>query len=218
MSAVWTARRDRAVALLVVVLGAVLCWLLMAIQQYAFDEFTGGRLPYVPDAWFGTYEDLYERFGGDQGLSAYCFWGRLAVLAYLATLVGALALPDGSARLTRWGRRLLLAGIGLGLVGDVLAYWGGTGSELTTLTAIGFSLVEVPGLLLLVAALLGYGVGLLREGQAPAAATWSLIAGGVLAVPGAIFLFTYVPHGLLLTVLAAMAIALLALLRMEKTA
>ena len=50
-------------ALLTVVLGSVLCWLLMAIQQYAWDELTGGRLPYVPDAWYGAYQNLYERFG-----------------------------------------------------------------------------------------------------------------------------------------------------------
>jgi hypothetical protein len=42
-------------ALLTVVVGLVLCWLLMAVQQYAFDELTGGQLPYVPDAWYGTY-------------------------------------------------------------------------------------------------------------------------------------------------------------------
>ncbi len=45
-------------ALFTVVVGLVLCWLLMAIQQYAWDELTGGRLPYVPDAWYGAYETL----------------------------------------------------------------------------------------------------------------------------------------------------------------
>lgn len=207
----WSGRGERLLALLTVVLGSVLCWLLMAIQQYAFDEFAGGRLPYVPDAWFGAYESLYERLGAARGLSAYYFWGRFAVLVYLAALIGALALPSGSTRVTRWGRRLLLIAICVGLVGDVLAYWGGTGSELTTLTSVGFGLVEIPGLLLMVAAMVLYGVGLLRERRAPALAAWPLIAGGVLALPGAIFLFTYVPHGLLLTMLAAMAVALLGL-------
>lgn len=207
----WSGRGERLLALLTVVSGALLCWLLMAIQQYSFDEFTGGRLPYVPDAWFGTYESLYERLGAARGLSAYYFWGRFAVLVYMAALIGALALPYGSTRVTRWGRRLLLAAIGLGLVGDVLAYWGGRGSELTTLTSVGFGLLEIPGLLLMVAAMIVYGVGLLRERRAPALAAWSLIAGGVLALPGAIILFTYVPHGLLLTNLVAMALALLGL-------
>lgn len=199
-------------ALLTVSLGSVLCWLLVAIQQYAWDELVGGRLPYVPDAWFAAYENLYERFGAAWGLSAYYFWGRFTVLVYLAVLIGALALPHGFTRLTRWGRLLLLVAIGLGLVGDVLAYWGGTGSELTTLTVIGFALLETPGLLLMVAAMVVYGVGLLRERRAPALAAWYLIAGGVLALPAAIFLITYVPHGVLLTVLTAMALALVGLM------
>lgn len=207
----WSDRGERLLALLTVVLGIFLCWLLMAVQQYAFDEFTRGRLPYVPDAWFAAYESLYERLGATRGLSAYYFWGRFAVLVYLAALIGALALPYGSTQVTHWGRRLLLAAIGLGLVGDVLAYWGGRGSELTTLTSIGFGLIEIPGLLLMLAAMVVYGIGLLRERRTPTLAAWSLIAGGVLALPGAILLFTYVPHGLLLTTLAAMALALLGL-------
>lgn len=196
-------------ALLSVVVGSVLCWLLMAIQQYAWDELEGGRLPYVPDVWLPTYENVYERFGAAWGLSAYYFWGRFAVLVYVAVLVGALALPHGSTRVARVGRLLFLVAVGLGLVGDVLAYWGGSGPELTTLTSVGFGLVETPGLLLMVAAMVVYGVGLLRERRTPDLAAWSLIAGGVLALPGAIFLFTYVPHGVLLTVLAATAVALL---------
>jgi hypothetical protein len=150
---------------------------------------------------------VYERLGVPWGLSPYYFWGRFAVLIYIAALVGAYALPRGHGRVTRVGRRLLLAGIVLGLVGDALAYWGGT-NGLTRLSGIGFGLVESPALLAITAALVVYGIGLKREGVIPHLIVWSLIAGGVLAIPVGFLVITYVPHGILLTILAALALAL----------
>jgi hypothetical protein len=63
-------------------------------------------------------------------------------------------------------------------IGDVLAYWGGSGDELSMLTVIGFGFVELPALLLLVLAMVVYGVGLARERIKPPVVAWSLIAGG----------------------------------------
>jgi len=60
---------------------------------------------------------------------------------------------------SRFGRRLLLGVFVLGLVGDVLGYWGSTGEELTTLTGVGFGLVEVPALFLMIPAAVSYGLG-----------------------------------------------------------
>ena len=118
--------------LAVVAIGVAVCWLLVAIQQYLWDNLSGGHLPYLPDAWYRGYQTVYERLGVAWGLSPYYFWGRFAVLMYIAALVGAYALPRGLGRVTRVGRRLLLAGVVVGLIGDVIAYWGGTGDELTT--------------------------------------------------------------------------------------
>ena len=158
--------------------GVAIAWLLAPIQQYSFDELPGRRLPYVPDAWFGAYEAVYERFGPSLGLSQYYFFGRFAFLIYVCGLLSVLALPHGQSRLTRVGRRLLLGAFGLGLLGDVLAYWGGTGEELTTLTSVGFGLIEIPAMLLMVAAAVCYGLGLLRDRVLPRWSAWSLCAAG----------------------------------------
>jgi len=200
--------RLRSVAVGAATAGVAIAWLLAPIQQYSFDELPGRRLPYVPDAWFGAYEAVYERFGPSLGLSQYYFFGRFAFLIYVCGLLSVLALPHGQSRLTRVGRRLLLGAFGLGLLGDVLAYWGGTGEELTTLTSVGFGLIEIPAMLLMVAAAVCYGLGLLRDRVLPRWSAWSLVCGGVLALPGSWVVITYVPHGFLITMLAAIAVAL----------
>ena len=84
-------------------LGVSLCWLPIAMQQYYWDDMAGGHLPYVPDAWYGLYQIVYERLGVPLGLTPYYFWGRFAVLLYIAALVGAYALPRRRGRATRVG-------------------------------------------------------------------------------------------------------------------
>jgi len=154
------------------------------------------------------YEAVYERVGARWGLSAYYFWGRFAVLIYSAMFIGVRALPQGARRTSRVSRRVLLAAVVFGLIGDVLGYWGGRGDELTTLTVIEFAFVESPALLVLVLAMVVYGVGLAREKIRPPVVAWSLIAGGMLSIPVSLFVVTYVPHGILLTVLAVLTVAL----------
>ena len=124
-------RGNRMVAVGAATAGVAVSWLLAPIQQYAFDGLVGRRLPYVPDAWFEAYEAVYERFGAPFGLSQYSFWGRFALLIYVLGLVAVMALPAGPCPTYRFGRRLLLDAFVLGLVGDVLGYWGGTGEKLT---------------------------------------------------------------------------------------
>lgn len=199
----------RWVAVAAAVAGVAISWLFAAVQQYAFDDLSGRRLPYVPDVWFGAYEAVYERLGLPLGLSQYYFWGRFAFLIYVCGLVSVISLPHGHSRLTRVGRRLLFVAFGLGLLGDVLAYWGGTGDELTTLTGVGFGLIEVPAMLLMVPAVVSYGLGLLRDRVLPRWSAWSLVCGGILALPGSLIVITYVPHGFLITMLAAIAVALI---------
>jgi hypothetical protein len=209
-------RGIRSLELISVVLGMCVGWLLVAIQQYVWDGGTGGRLPYVPNAWYGTYEAVYERVGARWGLSAYYFWGRFALLIYLAVFIGAWALPPGAGRTSRVGRRALLAAVVVGLIGDVLAYWGGSGDELSMLTVIGFGFVELPALLVLILAMVVYAVGLARERSKQPVVTCSLIAGGTLSIPVSLFLITYVPHGILLTVLAALTVALAAVTNIDR--
>lgn len=56
-------------------LGLTLAVLLVGIQQYAWDELSGGRLPYLPDSWYSEYREVYERAGLPLGLTPYYFWG-----------------------------------------------------------------------------------------------------------------------------------------------
>ena len=86
-------RWKRLGSLVTAVLGVALCWLLVAMQQYYWDDMAGGHLPYVPDACYSLYQIVYERLGVPLGLTPYYFWGRFAVLLYIAALVGAYALP-----------------------------------------------------------------------------------------------------------------------------
>lgn len=205
-------------AFVVVVLGVAMALLLAPIQQYSFDELSGGKLPYVPDSWYDEYVGVHDRLGEPLGLTPYYFWGRFACLIYVAGLVGVRALPRGRNRLARGGRRLLVAALGLGLVGDLLAYWGGTDqSDFTLVSSIGFGLIEIPALLLTVVGMLVYGVGLVRERGARFWPGWCLLAGGLLAFPGAIVI-TYVPHGVLVTILAGIGLALIASPRSEERA
>ena len=205
-------------ALVVVVLGIAVALLLVPIQQYSFDELTGGKLPYAPDSWCDAYVGVHDRLGEPLGLSPYYFWGHFAFLMYVAGFVGARALPRGQARLARLGRGLLVVALAVGLVGDLLAYWGGTDqSDFTMVSSIGFGLIEIPALLLTVVGMVVYGLGLLRERGVRCWPGWVLVAGGALALPGA-FVITYVPHGVLVTILGGIGLALLASLRSEEPA
>jgi hypothetical protein len=104
-------RGIRSLELISVVLGMCVGWLLVAIQQYVWDGDTGGRLPYLPNAWYGTYEAVYERVGARWGLSAYYFGGRFALLIYLAVFIGVWALPPGARRTSRVSRGVLMAAV-----------------------------------------------------------------------------------------------------------
>ncbi len=66
----------------------------------------------------------------------------------------------------------------------------GTGEELTTLTGVGFGLIEVPAMLLMVPAVVSYGLGLLRDRVLPRWSAWSLVCGGILALPGSLIVIT----------------------------
>ena len=84
-------------------------------------------------------------------------------------------------------------------------------------SSIGFGLIEIPALLLTVVGMVVYGLGLLRERGVRCWPGWVLVAGGALALPGA-FVITYVPHGVLVTILGGIGLALLASLRSEEPA
>ncbi len=109
-------------------LAALLGWLTAAPMEASFAESASGALPYAPDSWAPTYAAVYESVGEPLGLSDYYFWGKFAFLLYVAGLVLVRTLPEGACRRSRIGRTLLFVAFAVGLVGDLLGYWGGTGS------------------------------------------------------------------------------------------
>jgi hypothetical protein len=191
-----------------VVLGLMLAVLLVGIQKYVWDELSDEQLPYLPDSWYGAYHEVYERVGAPLGMTPYYFWGRFAFLIYAAALLGARALPPGRGRLARVGRPLLLGALAIGMVGDFLAYWGGTDqADFTPVSVIGFGTMEIPAFMVTIIAMILYGVSLLREQRLRSWAGWGLVLGGALVVPG-LFVVTYFPHGALITVLSGLGVAL----------
>lgn len=217
-------RRRGMGALLGLLVGASLCWFLAPVMDSVFEPASRERLHWVPDSWLPGYDWLYDRTGRRLGLSVYWFWGRLTFLAYLLGVLGVTALPAGRLRMTRLGRRLLLIAFSVGSVADFSAYWGGTGrpatgtlppaaqqsppgEDLSAATAVGYG-VEVLATLVVLVGLGLFGAGLVRERRRPVWSGWVLLAGAVLTVPIAYAGDVYYPHGVLLLVLIAMAVAL----------
>lgn len=217
-------RRHRCAAVLGLLGGALLCWLLAPAMEIALDPAVREHLPGVPDSWLQGYDWIYDRTGRRLGLTVYDAWGRVAFLAYLAGALAVTAMPRGRSRMARVGGRWLLIAFSVGTVADIGAYWGGTGraaggalppaarqgppdDELSAVTEVGYS-VELIAMLTILIGLLLLGMGLSRERRSPIWAAWVLIVGAVLTVPIAWFGQLYIPHGILLPVLSAMAIAL----------
>jgi hypothetical protein len=195
--------RRRTPALLVGsgVVAVVLGWVLAAPMEYSFGG-ADQELPYVPDAWAPAYAWVFETVGEPLGLTAYYFWGKLAFLLYVVGLLLARALPVGRSRAARVGRLMLLGALLVGLVGDVLGYWGGWGhADMTTLTSIGFIAFELPAMLVMVIGLVVTGIGLRQESRA---VSWVLLVGVVVTVPFSTLVIGYLPHGVLVPVLATL--------------
>ena len=203
-------RRPRPVLAAVGALGATLGWLLAAPMEAEFAASGAAELPYAPDAWAPAYHWLHEHIGEPLRLSTYYFWGKLAFLVYLAGLFVTRGLPTGACRRSVVGRRLLLIAWTVGLVGDVVAYWGGAGEEMTLATDIGFLALEVPAMLTLVVSLGVLGFGYRHDRMTPGWVPWLLVATAVLALPSTAVLIGYVPHGVLVTLLVGLTVAALA--------
>ena len=99
-----------------------------------------------------------------------------------------------------WGFGLTLVGLSIGLVGDTLAYWGGSpGQVFTQLQGTGFS-IELLGLVLILIGSVVLGVTYLDEqaNVVPKLVARLLIASG----PGGLLLFgLHAPSGTLLVLL-----------------
>lgn len=116
---------------------------------------------------------------------AYLYYGRVYFLVYLGCLLGLSGLyarrKGGQIDGESWGFGLTFVGLPTGLVGDVLAYWGGPpGQDFTRLLILIGSVV--------------LGVAHLRAHVLPRPVPWLLIAAG----PGGILFNFHAPSGTML--------------------
>ncbi len=192
---------------LAALLGGILCLLLTPIQASIWD--TTGRAPLVRAS--GPLPDLTGRLHGAlaPGLDAYYFYGRMFPLVYvgaIAGLVGLHALQSGATPWERTWFRVLLVGLLLALLGDIGAYWGGSGNISASLfqgAAFSFEMLAV--LVVLVSSVF-YGVVTLRANAVPRWVAWLLVIAGPAAVLG-VLLTGYIPHGAILPLSLALAVA-----------
>ena len=201
----------RVVAVCLGSVAVLLAWLTAVPLAHHFNGLSAGDLPWAPDSWSAAYDGVYEGIGAPLGLSVYYFWGKLAFLLYAVALLLTRLLPPGSSRWSRVGRRMLQLVLVVGLVADVVGYWGGWGSpEMTAVTGYAFSFAEIWALLLLPVALVVLGVGLVRDRVRPRWSAWCLVGAGLLTLPFGFFVLGYAPHGVLLPVLAALVLVVAA--------
>ena len=149
--------------------------------------------PILTYLW-ATYSDVYGYFG-----RAYfpVYLGCIAGLAGLYALRrGNLGLQGaGKPDTEKWVFGMTFGGLMIGLVGNVLEYWGGTpGEDFTWVQMQGFG-IEILGLMLVLFGSVAFGLTYRRASVFPRLVPWLLIAAG----PGGIlFSLLHAPSGTML--------------------
>lgn len=191
---------------LAALLGGILCLALTPIQAYIWSGADAPPLVLATRPLLDQSRRLHEAVGSRLGLSDYYFYGRMFFLVYLLALAGLLGLhasqSGGGGRREKTWFRALLAALVAALIGDLVAYWGGT--DLGDLQGLGFTL-EVLALLAVLVSSAFYGRATLRSNVVPRWSAWLLILAGPAAVLG-VFVIGYVPHGAVLPFSLAMAV------------
>ena len=181
--------------------------LLTPIQAFIWSGVDSPPLVLVARPLLHLADRIYNSFGPRVGLDEYYFYGRMFFLVYLgaiAGLAGLHALQSGVVRREKLWFRVVLVGLVGALLGDVVAYWGGSGdiSE-SPAQGLGFTFETLAVLAVLIGSVL-YGGATLGGDAVPRWATWVLVISGPAAVP-AVLLTGYIPHGAVLPFSLAMA-------------
>ena len=193
----------------VAMLGGVLCVLLTPIQAWVYSGDDATSLVLAAGPLLHAAERLHAALGPDLNLDPYYFYGRMFFLVYLAAIVGLVGLHTLHARAGARERlwfRLVVGGLGLALAGDVVAYWGGRGdiSE-SPVQGLGFT-VEMLAVLVVLVSSVFYGRIMQRGNVIPTWVAWLFPLAGPTAIP-AVWLTGYIPHGAILPLSLAVAIA-----------
>jgi hypothetical protein len=171
-----------------------------ALAYFATEDGAASlEAPWVA-AWAGAVRPILEPFLTFAPPEVvYLTYGKFFSLMILGWLAGLLALHARQAasagRLEKWGFGVALAGIVLGTLGSIGAYW--VGSIWGGVVNFFFFAFLVPALLLFNVGFPLFGVGTLRARVAPRLGTWLLTVGGF---PG-IFLLTFLTGQLTLGLL-----------------
>lgn len=187
-------------------LGGILCLVLTPIQAHIWNGADAPPLILASRPLLNQSRRLHEAVGPRLGLTDYYFYGRMFFLVYLLALAGLLGLHarqsgSGGRREKAWFR-VLLGALVVALIGDIVAYWGGT--DLGDLQGLGFTLESLALLAVLVSSAF-YGRVTLRSNIVPRWSAWLFILAGPAAVLG--FLVTgYLPHGAVLPFSLAVAV------------
>ncbi len=193
---------------LAALLGGLLCVLLTPIQASIFSRADAPPLVLAAGPLLDLANRIHGTFGPRLGLDEYYLYGRMFFLVYLAViagLVGLHALQSRGVPRERLWFRVVLGGLSLALVGDVVAYWGGSGdiSE-SPVQGLGFTFEMLAVLVVLIGSVF-YGRITLRGNVVPTWAAWLLVIAGPAAIP-VVFLTNYIPHGAVLPLSLAMAV------------
>ena len=193
---------------LAALLGGPLCLLLTPIQAAIFSGSDSPPLVLAARPLLDLATRIHGTFGPRLGLDEYYFYGRMFFLVYLAAiagLAGVHALQPGGVPRERLWFRVVLGGLSLALVGDVVAYWGGSGdiSE-SPVQGLGFTFEMLAVLAVLIGSVF-YGGVTLRGNTIPKWAAWLLVIAGPAAIP-TVFLTKYIPHGAVLPLSLAMSV------------
>ncbi len=147
--------------------------------------------PILAYLW-AAYSDLYGYFGRAYFL---VFLGCIAGLAGLYTLRRTNPSWRATDNVEREIVGMTFVGLVIGLVGDVMEYWGGgSGEGFTQVQKTGYG-IEIIGILLILLGSVLLGLNYRRASVVPAVVAWLLIAAG----PGGILLtLVHIPSGTML--------------------
>ncbi|HVE75628.1 MAG TPA: hypothetical protein VND22_02545 [Actinomycetota bacterium] len=183
----------RALGVLAVLLGV----LLAPIQSFIWNKENSPTWILKSRPVVEAYEDVWEGALSGGNLESYYVFGRAFFLVYLLLLSAVFLMYRTSSLMRSIWTQATLLGLAMGLIGDVGAYWGGTG-DFNEFQGMSFML-ETLGFVVVLVGTTGFGISLIKRMAGRTGIGWL----ATLVSPGAIVMgvaTAYFPHGPMLMV------------------